>query len=58
MGLFDKIKSLFSNKISDQEVNSKELGLFPNCEVNIEKQNFAYNNGFCPSYKYNIGQNV
>ena len=56
MGFLDKIKSIFSDTISDEEVASQEWVLCPNCNVNISKQDLSDNGGRCPNCKCNIGQ--
>lgn len=46
---FEKIKNLFSGRITDEEVESNEWLLCPKCSVNIMKDDLISNEWVCPN---------
>lgn len=49
MSIFEKIKNLLTDKISDEEIAAHEWVLCPKCQVNITKEDLDCNNWICPN---------
>lgn len=54
MGFFENIRTLFSGKISDEEVEANEWILCPKCNTNILKEDAIEGDMICPVCKTDL----